>query len=106
MSTVTETSGTPAIKARVLGDRVLVRRDEAETESEGGIVLPDAAKNKPNRGEVVAVGEGKILDSGVRVSISVNVGDSVVFGAYGGTEVELNGDTYIILSESDILLVL
>ena len=88
---------------RPLDDRVVVQPLEAEEMTAGGIVLPDAAQEKPQRGKVVAVGEGKLLDSGARGELSVKIGDEVIFGKYGGSEVEVDGDEYKILRESDIL---
>ena len=76
---------------------------EAEQMTAGGIVLPDAAQEKPQRGKVIATGPGKLLDSGNRGELSVKVGDEVIFGKYGGSEVEVDGDEYKILRESDIL---
>lgn len=86
-----------------LDDRVVVEPMEAEETTAGGIVLPDAAKEKPQRGKVVAVGPGRLLDSGERVKIGVVVGDEVLFGKYGGTEIEVEGQEVKILRESDIL---
>ena len=86
-----------------LDDRVVVEPMEAEETTAGGIVLPDAAKEKPQRGKVVAVGPGRLLDSGERVKVSVAVGDEVLFGKYGGTEIEVEGRDVKILRESDIL---
>ena len=91
------------IKLRPLDDRVVVEPIEAEEKTSGGIVLPDTAKEKPQRGKVVAVGVGKLLDSGARGELSVGVGDEVIFGKYGGSDVEVNGEEYKILRESDIL---
>ncbi|MBA4105000.1 MAG: co-chaperone GroES [Pirellula sp.] len=91
------------IKLRPLDDRVVVQPLDAEEVTAGGIVLPDAAQEKPQRGKVVAVGVGKLLDSGARGELSVAVGDEVIFGKYGGSEVEVNGEEYKILRESDIL---
>jgi chaperonin GroES len=91
------------IKLRPLDDRVVVAPSEAEEITAGGIVLPDAAQEKPQRGKVVAVGEGKLLDSGNRGELSVAIGDTVIYGKYGGSEVEVNGEEYKILRESDIL---
>ena len=91
------------IKLRPLDDRVVVEPLEAEEVTAGGIVLPDAAQEKPQRGKVVATGPGKLLDSGNRGELSVKVGDEVIFGKYGGSEVEVNGEEYKILRESDIL---
>ena len=91
------------MKINPLDDRVVVKADEAEETTAGGIVLPDAAKEKPQRGTVIAVGTGRLLDSGERAGISVVVGDKVLFGKYGGTEIEVDGEEVKILSESDIL---
>ncbi|QDU58057.1 co-chaperone GroES [Aeoliella mucimassa] len=91
------------INLRPLDDRVVVQPMEAEEMTAGGIVLPDAAREKPQRGKVVAVGVGKLMDSGNRGELSVAVGDEVIYGKYGGSEVEVNGQEYKILRESDIL---
>lgn len=91
------------IKIRPLDDRVVVEPMEAEQTTAGGIVLPDSAKEKPQRGKIVAVGAGRLLDSGQRGELSVAVGDEVIYGKYGGTDIELNGDDVKILRESDIL---
>ncbi len=86
-----------------LDDRVVVQPLEAEEVTAGGIVLPDSAKEKPQRGKVVAVGPGRLLDSGERSPIGLVSGDEVLFGKYGGTEVEVDGQEYKILRESDVL---
>lgn len=86
-----------------LDDRVVVRPMDAEEKTAGGIVLPDTAKEKPQRGRVLAVGPGRLLDSGERCKVSVSVGDQVLFGKYGGTEIEVDGEEVKILRESDIL---
>jgi chaperonin GroES len=91
------------MKIRPLDDRVVVEPVEAEETTAGGIVLPDSAKEKPQRGKVVAVGPGRMLDSGERGELSVTVGDEVIYGKYGGTDIEINGDDVKILRESDIL---
>ena len=91
------------MKIRPLDDRVVIEPLEAEEVTAGGIVLPDTAKEKPQRGKVKAVGPGKLLDSGERSSVSVSEGDEVLFGKYSGTEVELNGTELKIMRESDIL---
>ena len=94
------------MKFRPLHDRVLVRRiEEAET-VRGGIVIPDTAKEKPQEGEAIAVGSGKLLDSGQRVALEVKPGDRVLFGKYGGNEIKLDGEDYLILREDEILAVL
>ena len=91
------------ISIRPLDDRVVIEPMAAEETTAGGIVLPDAAQEKPQRGTVVAVGPGKLLDSGERGELSVTVGDEVIFGKYGGTEIEVDGKDVKILRESDIL---
>ena len=91
------------IKLRPLDDRVVVEPLEAEEITAGGIVLPDAAQEKPQRGKVVATGPGKLLDSGNRGELSVKVGDEVIYGKYGGSEIEVDGEELKILRESDIL---
>ena len=90
-------------KIRPLDDRVVVEPIEAEERTSGGIVLPDSAKERPQRGTVVAVGPGKLLDSGQRGEVAVGVGDEVIYGKYGGTDIEINGDDVKILRETDIL---
>lgn len=92
-----------SLKLRPLDDRVVVEPHEAEQVTAGGIVLPDTAKEKPQRGTVVSVGPGKLLDSGERGQLSVSVGDEVIFGKYAGTEIEVGGRDVKILRESDIL---
>ena len=92
-----------SLKIRPLDDRVVVEPLAAEERTAGGIVLPDTAKEKPQRGTVVAVGPGRLLDSGKRGELSVTVGDQVIYGKYGGTEIEINGEEVKILRESDIL---
>ena len=91
------------IRIRPLDDRVVVKALEAETVSAGGIVLPDTAKEKPQKGEVLAVGPGRLLDSGDRAGVCVKVGDKVFFGKYAGTEVKVDGEELKIMRESDIL---
>jgi len=91
------------IKIRPLDDRVVVEPTEAEETTAGGIVLPDSAQEKPQRGTILAVGPGRLLDSGQRGELSVTVGDEVIYGKYGGTDIEVNGEEVKILRESDIL---
>ena len=90
---------------RPLGDRVVLKLRTQEEKTEGGILLPDTAKEKPQEGEVVAVGPGRLLDNGTRVPPEVKVGDVVVFSKYSGTEVKYGGEEYLIIRESDILAV-
>ena len=89
-----------------LGDRVLVKRLEAEEKTKGGIVLPDTAKEKPQKGEVVAVGKGRVLESGKVEPLEVKKGDKVLFGKYAGNEVSYKEEEYLILKEEDILAIL
>ena len=94
------------MKIRPLHDRVIVRRKEEEATSAGGIVLPGSAKEKPNQGEVIAIGDGKVLDSGELRALAVKVGDTVVFGQYAGSNtIEIDGEELIIMGESEIFAV-
>jgi chaperonin GroES len=86
-----------------LQDRVIIKRIEEGEQIRGGIIIPDSAKEKPQEGEVIAVGEGKKLDNGDRVPLDVTEGDRVLFGKYAGTEIKLDGDEYLIMREDDIL---
>jgi chaperonin GroES len=94
------------MKIRPLGDKVLVERVEAEAKTAGGIVLPDTAKEKPQRGKVVSVGEGKMLENGTRKEVQVKKGDTVLFTSYAGTEIKVDGKEYLIMDESDIIAVI
>lgn len=94
-----------ALSLKPLGDRVVVRVLEQEERTRGGIVLPDTAKEKPQQGEVLAVGSGAILENGERRPLEVKVGDRVIFSKYSGTEVKLEGEEVLILSERDILAI-
>jgi len=91
------------MKIRPLNDRILVKRLEGEEKTAGGIIIPDSAKEKPAEGEVVAVGPGKLNDAGERIAMDVKVGDRVLFSKYGGTDVKLDGEDYLIMREDDIL---
>ena len=93
------------MKLKPLDDRVVVKQSDAEETTAGGIVLPDAAQEKPNQGKVVAIGPGSLLDNGERAAMSVKKGDEVLYGKYSGTEVEVNGEKLVILKETDILAV-
>jgi chaperonin GroES len=92
-----------AINIQPLADRVVVRPIEREEVTKGGIVLPDTAKEKPQEGEIVAVGQGRLSEDGKRIPMDVKVGDIVVYAKYGGTEIKVDNDTLMILRESDIL---
>jgi len=94
------------MKIRPLADKVLVERIEAESKTAGGIVLPYTAKEKPQRGKIVAVGEGKILDDGTRRAMQLKKGDQVLFTSYAGTEIKVDGKEYLIMDESDIMAVI
>lgn len=95
-----------SMSVRPLDDRVVVKPEAAEEKTAGGIVLPDAAKEKPARGKVVAVGVGKLMESGKRAPMSIKVGDRVLYGKYSGSEVKIDGVEHSILRESEILAVL
>ena len=94
------------MKLKPLGDKVVVKRLEAETTTKGGIVLPDTAKEKPQRGKIVAVGPGRTLDSGEVAKPTVKKGDEVIFSSFAGTEIEVDGQELLIMSTDDILAVL
>ena len=94
------------MKIRPLADKVLVQRLEAETKTAGGIVLPDAAKEKPQKGKIVSVGEGKLLDDGTRQKVQVKKGETVLFTSYAGTEIKIEGKEYLIMDESDIMAII
>ncbi|HHD63206.1 MAG TPA: co-chaperone GroES [Desulfobulbaceae bacterium] len=91
------------MKIRPLNDRILVKRLEEEEKTAGGIIIPDSAKEKPAEGEIIAVGPGKLNDAGERVAMDVKQGDRVLFSKYGGTDVKLDGEDYLIMREDDIL---
>ncbi len=92
-----------AVKIEPLGDRLMVKPIEREEVTKTGIVLPDTAKEKPQEGKVIAVGPGKLSDDGKRIPMDVKVGDTVIYAKYGGTEIKLEGEEFMILHESDIL---
>ena len=94
------------MNVRPLGEKVLVKRVVAEGKTAGGIVLPDTAKEKPKEGKVIAIGDGRILKSGERAKVQVKKGDRVLFSSYGGTEVRIDGEDYLLMSEDDILAVI
>jgi chaperonin GroES len=88
-----------------LADRILIRRLEEAEEKRGGIIIPDTAKEKPQQGEVVAVGPGRLTDEGKRVAVEVKKGDKILMGKYSGTEVKIDGNEYLIMREEDILAI-
>ena len=94
------------VKVRPLGDRILVKRLEEEEVMKGGIIIPDTAKEKPQRGEVIAVGLGRLDEEGKRVPLDVKVGDSILFGKYAGNEVTIDEDEYLIMREDDVLAII
>ncbi len=91
------------MKIRPLNDRILVRRLEEEEKTAGGIIIPDSAKEKPAEGKIIAVGPGKLNDNGDRVAMDVKDGDSILFSKYGGTDVKIDGEDYLIMREDDVL---
>ena len=92
-------------KLRPLGDKILVKRVEAESKTKSGIVLPDTAKEKPKRGKILAIGDGKRLDNGERAPFSVKKNDEVLFTSYAGSEIKIDGEELLIMSEDDILAI-
>lgn len=94
------------LSVRPLHDRILVRRTEEEGKTAGGIIIPDSAKEKPQKGEIVATGKGRISDEGKVMALEVQVGDKVLFSKYAGTELKLDGDEYLMMREEDVLGIL
>jgi chaperonin GroES len=95
-----------ALKLQPLGDRVVVEREESEGRTAGGIVLPDTAKDKPSRGTIVAIGDGKLLEDGSRSKLQVNIGDRVLFSMYGGDQVKIGEQELLLMREDDILAII
>ena len=93
------------MKVRPLHDRLVVRRIEEKETVKGGIIIPDTAKEKPQEGEVVAVGNGKVLENGTKVAMDVKAGDRVLFGKYSGTDIKIDGQEYLILREDEVLAI-
>lgn len=93
-------------KITPIGDKILVKRLQAEEKTKGGIVLPETAKEKPKEGKIVALGQGRLLDNGKRAPFTVNEGDRVIFTSYAGSEVKFDGEEYLILSEDEILAII
>jgi chaperonin GroES len=93
----------PVMKLRPLDDRVVIKQSDAEEKTTGGIILPDTAKEKPQIGKIIAIGEGKLLEDGKRGKMSVKKNDEVIYGKYMGSEIEIDREKYVILRESDIL---
>ena len=94
------------MKVKPLQDRLVVKRLAEEEKTKGGIIIPDAAKEKPQEGRVIAVGPGKVTDNGQRVTPEVKVGDKILFGKYAGTEIKIEGDEHLILREDDVLAII
>jgi chaperonin GroES len=94
------------MKVRPLHDRLLVQRIEEKESVKGGIIIPDSAKEKPQEGKVIAVGNGKILDNGTKLALDVKAGDKILFGKYSGTDIKLDGEEYLILREDEVLAVI
>ncbi len=94
------------MKLRPLGEKVLVKRLEAEGKTKGGIVLPETAKEKPKRGKVISVGQGKLLDDGQRGPMQIKKGDQVLFTSYAGTEIKIDGQEYLVMDQTDILAII
>ena len=94
------------MKVRPLHDRMVVRRIEEKETAKGGIIIPDTAKEKPQEGEVLAVGNGKILENGTKIALDVKVGNKILFGKYSGTEIKIDGEDVLILREDEVLAVL
>ena len=94
------------MKVRPLHDRLIVRRIEEKETVKGGIIIPDSAKEKPQEGEVIAVGNGKVLENGTKLTLDVKAGDKILFGKYSGTDIKIDGEEYLILREDEVLAVL
>ena len=95
-----------APKIRPLGEKVLIKRLESEETTKGGLVLPDTAKEKPQKGTILTLGDGKLMDDGSRAKFQVKKGDTVLFASYAGTEIKVDGEEYMLMDESDILAVI
>jgi len=93
------------MKVKPLHDRLVVKRIEEEEKTKGGIIIPDAAKEKPQEGRVIAVGDGKVLENGQKSPLAVKVGDKILFGKYSGTEIKIDGEEHLILREDDVLAI-
>ena len=94
------------VKVTPLGDRVLVKRLEPQNKTKGGIVLPETAQEKPKEGEIIAVGEGKVNEKGIRTPLSVKVGQKIIFTSYAGTEIKIDGEEYLVMREDDLLAII
>jgi len=94
------------MKVRPLHDRIIVKRLEEEEKTKGGIIIPDTAKEKPIEGKVIAVGDGKIKEDGTKISMEIKKGDRVLFAKYGGTEIKIDGEEYLMMREDDVLAII
>ncbi|MFN7289087.1 MAG: co-chaperone GroES [Pirellula sp.] len=94
------------VKLVPLGDRIVVQREESQERTSGGIFLPDSAKDKPTRGKIVSVGDGRVLENGSRSTLQVKVGDLVLFTSYAGENIEVDGEEYLLMNESEVLAVI
>lgn len=106
MATATKKKVSTNIKLQPLGDKIVVKREESEERTEGGIYLPDSAKNKPTRGQVISVGDGRLLDDGSRGEMQVKAGDRVLFTSYAGESIEIGDTEYVLMSEGEVLAIL
>ena len=106
MAKAKSTKAKAKTKIRPLGEKVLIKRLEAEETTRGGIVLPDTAKEKPQKGTILAVGDGKLLDDGSRAKFQVKVGDKILFASYAGTEIKVDGEDMMLMDESEVLAIL
>ena len=106
MATATKSKPKTSVKIQPLGDRVVVEREESEETTAGGIVLPDSAQDKPSRGRVVSIGDGRLLDDGTRGELQVKEGDRVIFSSYAGDAVKIGDDEYLLMREDDILAII
>lgn len=106
MATATKKKGSTKVNLQPLGDRIVIQRETSEDKTEGGIFLPDSAKDKPTRGTVVSIGDGKLLDDGSRGEMQVKIGDRVLFTSYAGENIEIGDDEYVLMGESEVLAVL
>jgi len=106
MSTATKNKDKTKLKLQPLGDRLVVKREESLDRTQGGIYLPDSAKDKPTRGTIISVGDGKLLENGTRGALQVKVGDKVLFTSYAGENIEVGDEEYVLMSESEVLAVL
>ena len=94
------------MKVEPLHDRIVVKRIEEEEKTKGGIIIPDAAKEKPQEGRVIAVGDGKVLENGQKAALTVKVKDKILFGKYSGSEIKINGEEHLIMREDDVLAII